>query len=199
MTDPPDPLVVHLGTANHYLAIGAAGWAYLHQGDPRMVSFVQLYEEPSGRIVPRQLAVTDLRGVSGRELDRLPLGRIESAVNNPAVADDVRARLIDASDGEADLMMYIHRRFAPIYTAHGQSRRPRNKLKIPKGPKRPDSFYQQVASAYSEVALLSGHPAKELAAANGVPVTTVHRWIKEARRRGLLAPSRRSSNKETPP
>ena len=31
----------------------------------------------------------------------------------------------------------------------------------------------------------------ELAEINGVPPTTVHRWIKEARRRGLLGPGRR--------
>jgi len=29
-----------------------------------------------------------------------------------------------------------------------------------------------------------------LAEANGVPVSTVHRWVKEARRRGFLPPGR---------
>jgi transposase len=33
-------------------------------------------------------------------------------------------------------------------------------------------------------------PAQTIAEANGVPVTTVHRWIREARRRGSLPPAR---------
>ncbi len=34
-------------------------------------------------------------------------------------------------------------------------------------------------------------PAVELAEVNGVPVTTAHRWVKEARRRGFLPPGRK--------
>jgi hypothetical protein len=54
----------------------------------------------------------------------------------------------------------------------------------------PDAFYDAVASAYRHLATASHRPVVELAAANGVPVTTAQRWIKEARRRELLAPGR---------
>ncbi len=55
----------------------------------------------------------------------------------------------------------------------------------------PDEFYPRVAAAYSQHALLTTAPAKEMAAEAGVPITTVHRWIREARRRGFLKPARK--------
>ena len=64
-------------------------------------------------------------------------------------------------------------------------------LEVPEGQPKPDSFYREVARLYSEVALNSPRPAAVLAEANSVPVSTVHGWVKEARRRGLLAPGER--------
>jgi transposase-like protein len=52
----------------------------------------------------------------------------------------------------------------------------------------PDAFYDAIASAYRHLAASSPRPVAELAEANGVPVTTAQRWVKEARRRRLLAP-----------
>jgi hypothetical protein len=54
----------------------------------------------------------------------------------------------------------------------------------------PDAFYDSVASAYRHLATASPRPVADLAAANGVPTTTAQRWVKEARRRELLAPGR---------
>lgn len=64
------------------------------------------------------------------------------------------------------------------------------KIALPKGArKKPDSFYERVAEVFSEAAAWSTRPAKEIAKANRpIEVTTVHRWVKEARRRGLLSP-----------
>jgi len=55
---------------------------------------------------------------------------------------------------------------------------------------RPDRFYRDVARAYRDLAQSSARPAADLAEASGVPTTTAHRWIKEARRRGFLPPGR---------
>lgn len=55
---------------------------------------------------------------------------------------------------------------------------------------RPDLFYRDVATAYLDLAQASSRPAVDLACAHGVPQTTAHRWIKEARRRGFLPPGR---------
>jgi hypothetical protein len=53
-----------------------------------------------------------------------------------------------------------------------------------------DGFYGDVAAAYHRAVLRRLAPAQTIAEANGVPVTTVHRWIREARRRGSLPPAR---------
>lgn len=54
----------------------------------------------------------------------------------------------------------------------------------------PDEFYDTVAVVYRRLAASSHRPVAEMAGANDVPVTTAQRWVKEARRRGLLAPGR---------
>jgi hypothetical protein len=64
-------------------------------------------------------------------------------------------------------------------------------LKVPTTASYPDSFYLAVADAYSYLALISPRPSVELADRNRVPVTTTRRWVKEARRRGLLAPGQK--------
>ena len=55
---------------------------------------------------------------------------------------------------------------------------------------RPDVFYRQVADVYLDFAQDSPRPACDLADRHGVPVSTAHRWVKEARRRGFLPPGR---------
>lgn len=55
----------------------------------------------------------------------------------------------------------------------------------------PEGFSRMVAEAYNEAVQTSHRPATLLAAEAGVPATTVHRWIREARQRGFLPPARR--------
>ncbi len=71
------------------------------------------------------------------------------------------------------------------------------KVKIPAEQRKPDSFYEQVAARWTVVHVIWGskNPAKKLAEANDVPVSTVHRWVKEARRRGILGPGQRGAGK----
>ena len=58
------------------------------------------------------------------------------------------------------------------------------------GRGRSDDFYAHVASAYRHLVSRTHQPAVHLARANNVPKTTAHRWIKEARSRGMLPPGR---------
>ena len=72
------------------------------------------------------------------------------------------------------------------------------KLRVPEGGKKPDSFYEQLAARWTWLTITRPRggrhrPASELAEANGVPVSTVHRWVKEARRRGILGPGSRTA------
>jgi hypothetical protein len=52
----------------------------------------------------------------------------------------------------------------------------------------PVGFFEQVACAYGKLAAISNTPIVQLARANDIPPSTAHRWIKEARRLGLLEP-----------
>jgi len=52
-------------------------------------------------------------------------------------------------------------------------------------------FYRDVGIAYKEYASMGRHPAPAIAEEAGVPVTTVHRWVRESRRRGFLPPGRK--------
>lgn len=55
----------------------------------------------------------------------------------------------------------------------------------------PAAFSRQVAEAYNDLVQRNSAPAKALAAEAEVPVTTVHRWILEARRAGYLPRARK--------
>lgn len=62
------------------------------------------------------------------------------------------------------------------------------RLKVPKGTgKKPDEFYRQVAAAYEYLSESTRAPAAEIARRNRVEPSTAHRWIREAKARGMLA------------
>jgi hypothetical protein len=71
------------------------------------------------------------------------------------------------------------------------ARRPRARLRVPTSNPKPASFYRQVADAYTGLRAQGNRPAVELAEANGVPITTVHRWIRRARELGYLPPGQK--------
>ena len=73
---------------------------------------------------------------------------------------------------------------------------PKFRIKVPKGRKRPDSFYREVASLFSIAAASGSRPAERIAKANRVPPSTVHRWVKEARRRGVMSPARQIAREQ---
>jgi len=117
-----------------------------------------------------RLHVVDLRVegvVSAEVLRSIPIGRIEAAANAQ----------LHASAPEA-----------PPRRAASATIAPRLRTTAVRGY--PDAFYDAVAAAYRALATSSPRPVADLADANDVPVTTAQRWVKEARRRGLLAPGR---------
>ncbi len=107
--------------------------------------------------------------VTSALLRRLPVGRIEAAVNALAHAAG------DGSRWRAEARIPEHLRETAV---RGY----------------PDEFYEVVARAYRSLSALSGRPVAELAAANDVPLTTAQRWVKEARGRNLLPPGRRGKS-----
>lgn len=189
-------VLVRFGAKDEYLAFGRAGWAWVNL--PKEVdkqAWVQVADSPEGRLIVRGIWIETPAGVTGRGLDQLPLGRIESAINSPAVAEQVRT-LLAAEDWTAATpwsgIPPLGELAPPRIGLTLPLPRLALKLRDPGGRKRPDEFYQRVAEIYSAQSIRSSQPAADLADANGVPATTVARWLKEARRRGLLAPVRRT-------
>ncbi len=64
----------------------------------------------------------------------------------------------------------------------------------PAGTRYPDGFFESVAEAYRWLTARGQRPGPVLAERKGVPITTVHGWIKQARKRGYLPPGRKGKS-----
>jgi transposase-like protein len=134
-------------------------------------------------------------------LRSIPVGRIEAAANAQLTAVDdavVPAAVLRRRPSAAHQPQASEQGWDTTSPARAQARptEPAGtvlELAQQRGGTRrrhPDDFYRHVAAAYLSLAQASSRPAAELAEANGVPVSTTHRWIKEARHRGFLPPGR---------
>lgn len=186
-----------------------AGWARYFSPEMRAdglivlvrIGFPRDRERWGDRTLP--LVIREAQLASGDSLTaalvrKLPIERIRAAVNHPF--------------HYPNLARYVSQRAFVSVPPGGLWRdslpdvpRPENPalvIKVPEGGgRRPDEFYGQVADAFAWLSGRTQSPAKDLAEANGVPVSTVHRWVKEARARGLLPPAigRGSSNRDSSP
>jgi hypothetical protein len=128
----------------------------------------------------------------------LPLARMEAAANLRY------ARLADVGADDFPFLVADAERQAPHPLSRWAAppehkRRPRRaplRIDVPSGTKKPDRFYQRVAELYLKASSQSSRPAETLADANGVPVTMVHRWVREARRRDILPPGQRGKGSQ---
>lgn len=154
------------------------------------VVLVRISLAAGGRLVLSGLRID---GSPTAELLRsIPVGRIEAAANAQlAVIDDVvvttaavhaRPRPLAAPVGHADDGWETTDPVRAVNRPH-----PPDLARL-RG--RPDVFYREVADFYLDLAQSSHRPATDLAERHGVPVSTAHRWVKEARRRGFLPPGR---------
>jgi hypothetical protein len=201
------------------LAPADGGWVFCvldrSKGKPlsdpsRITTFwLRLGEGSDRRLEVRELYLGDGSRLDTDLLRSVPLGRIEAGCNSlEPLQRDIRARLGTpvpnvwkmfedemGNDFAAGVMMEsgVPDRSWDSRARSVKPRRPSLKLPVPKNSKSryPDSFYEHFAAVYAFL-VREGFPgpAKAVAQANAVPVTTVHRWAKEARRRGLLAPGR---------
>jgi hypothetical protein len=147
--------------------------------------FVRVTAGEGGRLVLDGLRID---GPPTAELLRaIPVGRLEATAN---------AQLSVVGDA---VVAVPARRPRPVHPPEGHpagweisdpaaavARRPPES----RGRGRPDWFYREVATVYLDYAQGSPRPAVDLAERHEVPITTAHRWIKEARRRGFLPPGR---------
>lgn len=123
----------------------------------------------------------------------IPLARVEAQVNSPGHRDRLAATFQAGRLSLEQAAFMFEPLTAEQVAEHNINRvlRPRSlRLAIPKARRYPDSFYERLAEVYGTLAAEGRRPAAAIAEANGVPVTQVHGWIKEARRRGVLSPGR---------
>ncbi|HZB40722.1 MAG TPA: hypothetical protein VE487_07145 [Ilumatobacter sp.] len=116
--------------------------------------------------------------LSADGLRRVPIGRISAWANAPKIAATIREHIDEPGPGDAVKL-------------HGRGPSVVRPLEVPDHRPYGDEFYKRVAAQYAALAQHVGRPAAELAEVNDEPVTNVHSWVKEARRRGFLPPGRK--------
>jgi hypothetical protein len=167
------------------------GWVRYYDGQHPEPVWVRVEETPGGRLVIRELYMNADNDLGTERLDsdqlrRLSLARIEARVNR---SKELVLKTIDKEPGPKEPRGPAERfpmvRGTTTGRVHGEGLGP------PHPRPKPDSFYQQVAQDYLDAASVSPRPAVNLAKGAGVPVSTVHGWVKEARRRGFLPPGQK--------
>lgn len=138
---------------------------------------------------PAPITVTELRDI--------PLVRLDAFLNDPRLSEALPAAIEHAKKRGKDL--------SPTGGVEGEEIPTGEAVPAPgvnykivgasNTKSRPNEFYRAVGQAWS-VAVAEGHrnPAMVIATANEVTVTTVHRWVREARRRKVMAPSSREGD-----
>jgi hypothetical protein len=158
---------------------------------------VRVRRADDGRLVVSDFYV-HAEAITNDMLRQVSISRVEAALNAPA--DDHVGKTLDAfgrswavggaaSWSDEKLTVAELRKRSSRAEGGDQTKR-RARLTRPDGQDT-DNFYRLVAHVYSDHAASTRAPAKELAVEAGVPVTTAHRWIREARRRGFLPQARK--------
>jgi transposase-like protein len=180
-------------TTKEALLLYRRGWAYYEHAEEAPEGLLLRLARRDGRLRVVEVRTPRRHALTAGMLRALPVARIEAAANDPDPVAAIQIEQviregppIDPSKPYASLPSDSFFR-DPRRVARRRRTIRQLRLRVPQGSRKPDDFYERVAQAYvTEVSRGSRGPAAAIAEANGVPVTTVHRWVKEARRRGLL-------------
>jgi hypothetical protein len=157
-----------------HVEAGPAGWvtAYWRRGVGSRERVARVRFEPltNGWQRPKDVFV------SASVLDDVPLRKIELAVNATDVVTETLEKWRD-KPSPVDFGSAVQSALRSYS---------RMRLKRPSGRKLDDDFYRGVAFSYRDAVRRGLNPAKTLAADANKPVSTVNRWIGEARERGHL-------------
>jgi hypothetical protein len=203
------------------LAAGNGGWVLFEGRDFPVPVYARFGQANSGRLEIREFYIASDDRLGASMLRQLPLAIMELWANQPGTQDSILNRLGTPGPDLRRLAAHfrtvfldprnlvghwVARSFKAQIEGSGEPQAPMPrrkpwrshvipappvKLEVPSTVPYPDAFYAAVADAYRFLALASRRPAVELADANGVPPSTTRRWVKEARRRGLLAPGQK--------
>lgn len=148
-------------------------------------------EDRAGRIAITEMYVRADDEVDAAMLRSIPIGRMEAAVNLGwgREGEVMQFEASSASAGDAPTLEELRLR-TPAKAPRRKRRKP---LTRPDG-RDPDAFYAAVAAAYREYAPETKAPGAAIAKEAGVPATTAHRWVREARRRGFLGAGRQGKS-----
>jgi hypothetical protein len=193
----PEPLVVPLSTdGSEHLTVDVgdiSGWAAYHSAETQqrkigvLLRFGPQTASPDAPIEIRELQISTRDGSVFHSpfLRTIPITRIVAAVNRPAIAEQLRELLPPANKTRDEFPGSGQWAYA-LPPREPVALLPELKVTDPGGRRKPDEFYSEFTKVYLEQASISDRPARDIAEANELPVTTVHRWLKEARNRGLL-------------
>lgn len=184
-----------IGPNGEWLAFdrSGTGWAKVVSPDLPGLMFVRITREaqPSGapRRVPRfsiceMQCELDRSGINSAVIRRLPLERISATVNRPSHRASIERCIAVVLVG---LMIPRPQDDWQVDPPEPLSHIDLRMVDIQQSGRRPDTFYADFAERFAYQASVSNKPAHDIANANVIPVSTVHRWAKEARRRGLLS------------
>ena len=181
-----------------YLAVGRDQWLYWYVpafhdvkvhvcvGDGDRLVIDELHVRASERAATANRSMC--RAIDPSNVRELTLGRLETVINSPAVSkailDQVTSPNLSPEARRLPPAASLEKSARPVAGRQGLS------LEIPSTYRKTDEFYAQVARVFEAAAQASTQPAIDIANANGLPKTTVHRWIREARRRGVMKPTR---------
>jgi hypothetical protein len=169
------------------------GWVRYYDTQHPEPVWVRVQATPDERLVIRELYLNADNDLGSERIDtdqlrRLSPARIEASLNTPPSKALILEHLGKAPGpkeprGPAERTPMVRGKTSVHVLGEG--------LRPPPGRPRPDSFYQDVANEYLLAASVNAGPAVVLATAAEVPVSTMHGWIKEARRRGFLPPGQK--------
>lgn len=171
---------MNLGEDN-YLIMGGRDWAaVLYDG---LRARIRFRETETKRLVPDRI-VLEGDTLTATEIRKLPLGKLVTIVNAPMV----RGRLSEKQwELELDPSKVEWSDLAPQMDRMNLFFPRSVRIDLPSGRGKTERFYLAVADAFaSAVAAGSEAPSEQIAEETDVPVSTVHGWLREARRRGII-------------
>jgi hypothetical protein len=181
--------------------VGPGGWATIEQhrrgADGRIERFraehflvrVKLDDAGRFRINELHLFPTD-EPVTAERLRAVRVSALEQLLNLPEERALIEARLGETRRGrilELDIDTFIGQFSLPQPRVVAETPAAiTSGLSVPAGRGYPDDFYERVADAYRAAFRRGVRPVNAIATEANVPRSTAGRWVKEARRRGLL-------------
>ncbi len=202
---------ISFGDAGEEIEGGTGPWWLWYLPDAQDVR-VHLVDR-GGRILIDALHVEALANTSlgSSDLRPLQLSRLEAAINHPQAVELVRdvlttkgpashrpgrARGLRAtSDRAGQERAAVHHELR-YFGELAEERRAELREQARTRGRRPDEFYKQVAEEVARAAAVTRSPVAQVATDLDVAPSAVHRWLREARRRGLASPGREVRQRE---